>query len=295
MKAIVSFCNEVGDASKSNLLLLNIESGEMKWVPFDLENVGFRGISQDENYIYALYHAKKPGIFVLDKKTLMPFIRQEISEAKDAHSMIVDENNIYIVSTGTDQVLKYQFDKKNKKIYFSEVFWSPKGSLQNSDTHHLNSIFKKDQDIYISAFGPRKNNLWSSATAGYVLNLTRNQKVIENVTHPHSVFVRGEDIFYCESSTKTVKMNGKTIIRLDSGYTRGLFLKDDCLVLGTNSGRKVQNSDGFVANPADPGQLMLDCRVLIYKKKNISDDYALSKSFDFLPNHKEIYDVIILS
>jgi hypothetical protein len=119
--------------------------------------------------------------------------------------------------------------------------------------------------------------------------------MIENIHHPHSVFVLGDDIYYCESSTKRVKMNGQTIIQLDCGYTRGLPVDNEYLLLGTNSGRKTSKGDGFVANPADPGQIILDCKVLVYQRPRISETFKLVKSFDFLPEHEEIYDVMIIN
>jgi len=153
--------------------------------------------------------------------------------------------------------------------------------------------------VYISAFGFRKSEKWSSAEEGYIMNITENNKEIDHIYHPHSVFLESgifskKNIYYCESATRSVKKNNKTIVCIEKGYTRGLCIRGKYLILGTSSGRKKSKSTNLINNPSDPGLLEEDCKLLVYKR-NFFNKFKLQKTFDFLPNHKEIYAIICSS
>jgi len=296
MKILISFCNLPGNYG-NNLLLIDLETGKTRYL---LKNVsGFTGLTQDDEYFYALSQTSPTKIYIIEKFSGKVMLDQDLREVIDPHSLAVSGNFIYIVSTGNDQVLKYKFDRSKKRLFFQKIFWWPEDSDKISDTHHLNSISVFKDHIYISAFGPKKSEKWDSANGGYVFNITENKKEIENIYQPHSMFIKNnifskKNIYYCESSTKSIRKNNRTIIRLKKGgYTRGLYLEDKFLFLGTSGGRKKSKSTNLENNFADPGFSEEDCRLLVYKK-NMFNKFTLTKSFDFLPNHKEIYDIIVL-
>src|SRR3989339_309717 len=292
MKFLISFCNQSGD-SRNNLLLIDLKTGKKRYL---LNNVGgFTGLGQDSKYLYALSQTSPTRIYIIEKGSGKSILLQKLEEVLDPHSLAVSENFLYVVSTGNDQVLQYKFDRVKNKLFFQKIFWWPNGSDKISDTHHINSLFMLNNQMYVSAFGPKKSEKWSSADEGYILNITENRKEIEHIYHPHSIFTEGSifskrNIYYCESSTKSVKKNNLTLIKLDLGYTRGLYLQGKYLALGTSSGRKHSKSTGLINNPADEGTPEDDCRLLIFKK-NFFNKFVLKKSFDFLPNHKEIYAI----
>ncbi len=292
MQVLISFCNS-NNIEQSNLLLLNVFTNEKKWIKIKNKNNGFTGIAQDDDFIYALYQSAEPGIVIFEKKTLRIVLEKELPELKDPHSVLTNKDKIYIVSTGTDQVLEYCFSKENKEIIFKKVLWFPKKSSQQKDSYHINSIFIENKDIFISAFGLKKNERWSSAKNGFIFNISTNKEIIDSIYHPHSIIAKNKKIYYCESTSKSVKENHKTIIKLDSGYTRGLEIKERYLFLGTSSGRKNSKSSGLINNPADIGELVSDCRLLMFRK-SFFGKYKKIKEFDFSQEHEEIYDIRII-
>jgi len=286
-KVLISFCNPP-ENSKDNLIVLDVETGNQECL-LEIEN-GVTGISQDNNFIYALAQNKEKNIFIFDKSNFSLILNQKLEHLADPHSLFVDENFLYIASTGNDQILKYKFDKNNNEIDFVEFVWKPEDSIGEKDTHHINSIFKYNNEIFISAFG-KKEVKWSSAKNGYIFNITKNKKEIENIFHPHALFIQNRNFYYCESATRSVKKNKKRIITLPSGYTRGMCLEEKNLFLGTSSGRKNSKSTGEINNPSEEGILEEDCRLLIYSK-NLWGNYRQKKEFSFYPKHSEIYDII---
>jgi len=296
MEALISFCNQSG-SDGNNLLLIDLETGKKRYL---LDNVGgFTGLTQDEEYFYALSQTSSTKIYIIEKGSEKIILEQELFKTHDPHSIAVDKEDMYIVSTGNDSVLKYKFDKKKPSVTFQEIFWKPEDSSGEKDTYHINSIFIFDNQVYVSAFGSMKSEKWNSADEGYIMNITKNKKEIDHIYHPHSVFIESniflrKNVYYCESSTRSVKKNNKTIVQLKKGYTRGLCVRNNYLFIGTSSGRKKSKSTNLVNNASDTGFLEEDCRLLIYKR-NFFNNFVFQKSFDFLPNHKEIYAIIALT
>jgi hypothetical protein len=294
MKILLSFCNNAGDYDHPNLLIVDYKTIEKKWIKMDFVNNGFTGVNQDEEFIYALYQSVNSGLVVIDKKTHEIVFVQHLQELKDPHSLAVDGKHIYIVSSGTDQILKYHLNITKRTIDLVEQFWSPQDSIQTEDTHHINSIFISHGNIFISAFGHKKADTWSSAEDGYVYNISQSKQVLEHIFHPHAIFVKNDDIYYCESALRNIKKNDEIIVHLESGYIRGLFLDENILVFGTSGGRKVSKSTGLENTPAEAGLLNADCRMLLYKRGLLSGKYELADELNFFPEHTEIYDVMII-
>ncbi len=292
MKVLVSFCNARPDAADPNLLLLDVASGERTWISIEGETGGVTGVAQDARYIYAACQANPTGIAIIEKSSLRTVARRRLAEARDPHSLAVHADVLWIASTGTDQILQYRLAAHPPQLVLEKVVWSPPGSAQRSDSHHLNSLYFDGRALYASGFGPRRDERWSSATSGYVFNVSAQRAEVQDVYHPHSAFVRCGHVYCCESSSRSVKRDGQIILRLESGYTRGLHLAGHRLLLGTSSGRRHSRSTGLVNNPADPGDLVEDCRLLVFERGLLRQQYRLVRSFDFLPGRREIYDVV---
>jgi hypothetical protein len=289
MKVLISFCNKTAENIQKNLMLLDIESGKQRYL-IEQTSEGFTGLARDKNFFYALSQSPETGLVVVDRRTKKIIAQRKLKNLSDPHSLLVDGKYLYAVSTGNDQVLKYKFDKDDLSVKFLGSVWCPPGSKGEKDTYHVNSIAKYGKSIYISAFGPKKSKKWSSAKKGFIYDITKNKTVVDEIYHPHSVKVIKGKIFYCESSSRSVRDGDKNIlIKLKHGYTRGLAFVGKYLVVGTSYGRKVSKSTGLINNQADPGALEEDCRVLVYKKNSDCEDYCLAKEFNFSSRHREIY------
>lgn len=218
-----------------------------------------------------------------------------LSELKDPHSVLLDKDFLYVVSTGTDSVLRYKLIN-GKVCSESEIVWTASKTNDYGDTHHLNAITKWRSKILISAFGPKEGLRWSTAKKGYILDINTGSKIIKNIYHPHSIFAYRNKIFYCESSSKSLKTYNQRVAKFKTGYTRGLIVFRGFFIVGLSSGRKVSKSTGLINNIADPGELIPSCKVVFLKRNFWGDKIIPEKSylFDFDKFHKEIYDLIPL-
>lgn len=294
MKVLISFCNTKGKKGNPNLLLLNVLNGKQKWIDIDIDNKGFRGLAIDAKYIYTLYQKKTLGtLVIINRSNFGVVLEQDLPKLLEPHSMLLDKGCLYIVSAGNDQIQRYELNYDDLSVSYKDIFWFPKGSKHKADTHHINSIYKFQGQFFISGLGLKKGEKLSTARNGYVCNITSGQEEIGNIYHPHSIIITKAGIYFCESATRRVKLNQKTLITLKRGYIRGLWTNDEILVVGTSSGRKHSRSTKKVNNIWDPGQLESACDVSVYDLK--ARIPRLINKFDFLPAKKEIYEIISYS
>lgn len=292
MKLLISFCNQHNRETQKNLVVLDTETKDTLKIEGYPNNNGVTGLTQDNENIYAIYQADTSGIVIIDKKTLKIKRSQKLPELKDPHSLIIKNSVLYIVSTGTDSINKYTVNHPTQTISFERIIWKPGDSKGDSDTHHLNSIYLYDGRIYVSGFGPKNGERWSSAENGYIIDVLSNEKIFEGIYHPHSIIVYKNKIFFTESSKRAVRKGKRTIIKLEEGYTRGLCIKGNTIIVGTSSGRKRSKSTGLVNNFADPGMVEPSCKVMLFEKKWLQ--YKKKTEFDFYPEYQEIYDILIM-
>jgi len=226
-------------------------------------------------------------IAALRQNDLSPLYCQELPEVKDGHSILALDAKIYVVSTGSDEVICY--DLLENKLSNPRIFW--RASNSGTDTHHVNSIIKTGDELFVSAFGPKTGPLWASAKNGYVHNITTDRRVKSGIYHPHSLSAKHGQLYYCESSTRSFcSMNGP-ILKLE-GYSRGIgWLNSEIVCIASSMGRRISKSTGLIANPADPGELEGKCNLAIRNiiNKELIAEVELS---GFGP---EIYDVLVLN
>lgn len=111
---------------------------------------------------------------------------------------------------------------------------------------------------------------------------------------PHSIIVHDEDIIYAGSATHTVKKNGKVIVDLDIGYTRGLIVKNNLLIVGSSVGRKKSKSTGIIVDNTEIDDKESLCKVTIFQKGFPFYKYKPIDTFNFYPEYQEIYDILLL-
>lgn len=286
-KLLIAFCN-LSAPRDSGVLLYDVDSGKTQWV-----NMGFSklissctGLWVDDKFIFSLFQAEGiSNISVINKGSLKPVFCQTLEEVKDGHSICVLGNKLYVVSTGSDEVLRYEFT--GKKVLKPEVFW--KASDEKKDTHHLNSIIPFKKEIYVSGFGSKEGELWDTAIHGYIINISANKCVKKGIYHPHTLAVLDDKVFYCESSTQTFYSIDETIKFSLDGYTRGIcFIDNKTVAIGTSIGRKSSKSTGIVHNPADPGVKAGTCAITFF---NIESGSSWKR--DLSQYSSEIYDISI--
>ncbi|MFQ5464944.1 MAG: DUF4915 domain-containing protein [Thermodesulfobacteriota bacterium] len=284
-KIIVSFCN-MSKSRESGLVSYDFANSVVEWLDMGFQGgvKSCTGLWREGDNIYSLFMSE--GVFyvsVINAKTLLYVFCQPLEEVKDGHSICVLGRHLYVVSTGTDEVLRYEL--KGDGLKGAEVFW--KASDENQDTHHLNSVLPVNGDICVTGFGPKDGTLWRTATHGYIYNITSDRFVKRDIYHPHTLVEFGGRLYYCESSTQVFcSVDGLVKFSLD-GYTRGIcFLDNKTVAVGTSVGRKSSKSTGIVYNPADPGDKAGSCAISVHSL--VSDECL---KVDMSEYTAEIYDI----
>jgi hypothetical protein len=287
MEVLISFCNQPGEPG-NNLLLIDLKKKSKRYI---LDNVrGLAGLAQDKERFYTISQSLPAVFFAIDKISKKVLFSQELKEVKDPHQIMVSDEFVYIVSTGTDSVLRYKFGENKLLLAFDKILWKPTDSSGEKDTQHLNSITNKDGEIFISAFGKREiADKSASARDGYVVHIESEKKIITGIYHPHSLFPVGKDMYFCESAAEKVKKNEEDILKLDGGYLRGLSIKEGLCFVGVSNRRKISRSTGRLNEDRELEEVNESCKLVVFdiEKNKIFSEY------NFFPEHQEIYGVIV--
>ena len=155
-----------------------------------------------------------------------------IDEISDPHGLISLEGNVYVVSTGTNQIVELSQDLKFLKFY--ETIGE-----SDIDIDHINDICSLNGEIYISCFGKISTD---GLRCGVVTTVRSGINQITNMNEPHSVTVFNGEMFVLDSATgsivKLYNGAGFSVVSSISGYARGLALSQDHLIVGRSSPRK---------------------------------------------------------
>jgi len=159
-------------------------------------------------------------LLVLNRADLSFAALHPLENLRDVHSICLHQHSLYLVSTGTDEVIALELDGAN--IVGQTVAWRPIPEAPREDLHHLNTLVSWNGSLIVSGFGEKSGPLWSSATNGFLHDITTGQRLLSGIAQPHSMLPMGGDLLICESLVQSVRTlySGRRV-RLD-GYTRGL-------------------------------------------------------------------------
>ena len=162
-----------------------------------------------------------------------------LPEVKDGHDLLIKDNQIICVSTGTNEIHWYNCLGSILKK------WKADGE---GDAFHLNSLFILDDELYVSAFGEFKEHRgWTnkrSKEKGFVFNLESGKKVFENLSSPHHPKYINGSFYVCNSLANSLIVesgSGKVIEICLDGFTRGIAYDDQYLYVGESQNRKLQD------------------------------------------------------
>ncbi len=258
---LVSLCN-LPSPSDTALLTVDYTLNCCAWVSLgqDGELLGCTGLTSDESRHYVLYLSDGAWhVAVLEKHDLTVVFRQRLMEVDDGHSILAHQGYLYVVSTGTEEVLRYQIAAD--RLFGPLVVWRAKTS--GTETHHVNSITAWNGRLVVSAFGPKSGELWSSATDGYIQDIASGVRIQRGIHHPHSLASWKGCLCFCESHTASVYSTTGRMVELN-GYARGMcWLADDLVCVGTSIGRDLGVPGGSPGNPADHGEPSGSCGITL--------------------------------
>lgn len=295
MRLLVSFCN-LPTPRPTGLLELDTHDDARRWVPVNggtpaVQSTTGIACTDLRAYVVWLSTDKQCFLSLLERPSLGLIDVYPLAGVRDAHSVTVVDGDVFVVSTGTDEL--WRFPTSGDRLGPGHAVW--RASAEGRDTHHVNAVAYVDARICCSAFGPKPGPLWSTAIDGYVIDVERNEKLGAGLEHPHSLVAYNGDVYIAESRRARVRCLTRERSYDVGGYARGLcVLPDGRAVTATSTARRQSKSTGIVENPADPGEstgrAALDVRRI--------DDGAPQgpmMEIDLSEFGSEIYDVICLA
>jgi hypothetical protein len=255
-------------------------------------------LAQSQEYIFVATQAGLPldatggfysGYYLLvyQRKSLLFLAFHPLRRVRDAHSICYFEGRLYIVSTGTDEVVEIRLD--GHRLVSEEVCWRYDRHAPVADINHLNGICVSPEGLVVTGFGERNLETQRWSNNGFVFNLTRNQMLISGLEQPHSpLSLNGSSIAYCESAKERVGIAGDDRTLLVPGYSRGLCQVGEFLYAGTSQRRTMSRSTGA------PVTVVPNSAICTINRISISDFSVVSQT---QPGHGlgEIYDLLPLA
>jgi len=284
MKILVSLFHAKGNKT---LCLLD---EELKLINFfgykNIQNT--KGLFLYENKVFAAHKDSNDrcSISVYSKENLAILSNTSISKTKDIHSILVKDEQLWAVSTGTNEVHVYELkdfvNKKENTFPIKSIKPFNKTDTEK-DMVHLNSITQTSRDILISGFGmkEKKGEKWLNQTEGFIYSLSLKTFLpsFMKINHPHSIFVDNKDTYVCESGENSIIKNGKYLIQKLNGYPRGFLVsKEKSFFIGL--------SKRFYSLSEDK------TRIIKYNQNN--DSYKKEFEYIFDEDSVEIYDLIFI-
>lgn len=303
---LVSICDVSFDPRWSCLLRMDTNSYLTEAVDVGSSEplvIGGMGLCADDVNIFhvsqLLRKPRSPGdppiveadmvtqLSVLDRDSLDVVDVQALPEIHDCHSIARLGDELYAVSTATDELVAYQLE--GSKATNPRVIWTPSGG--GEDAHHVNAVSVVEGEIVCSAFGPKDSYAWTSAAHGYLHNVNRDVNVLEGLKQPHTVLWNNGRLYYCNSRLGTVETDG-AVVAYVSGYSRGLaFGPDDTMYVGTSVGRRPADdpirTDTF-GHPTHEGELNGRCAVVQITPSGRRTEVGLSFA------GFEVYDLLVV-
>lgn len=298
MDILISFNNTFKTPGYPCLGLLDADTMKFRFVelPPEVPQTGMLGLTVSSNYIFIglqhssagpLAYLSPPALLIFDRnnfKLLQIYIFQVV---KDVHSFLLtpDESALFVVSSGTDELIKLILDGVN--VVSEKVFWCPDPEGERSDNYHLNSIYGYQGDIYVSGFGKKtESEDWNSARNGFIYNISKGEQIVSGLEHPHSILVVDGLLTICESRKRKLRFIGNEKTIELPGYVRGLCTAADKIFVGTSARRNKSKSTGKIVKQA--GLELAECTISRISGKSLQVEERL----DLKDYANEIYELL---
>lgn len=295
---IVSFCNQISSPGRS-LCILNTSNGDSRWI--DLSNLpkvlrqdyaGICGICRVGDDVVIATQGAAPALASVNITDATITSYTPLEKSRDTHSLVFHEGYLYLVSTGTNEIYKVSIYKG--QFGREELAWGYPGVSYDKDEVHLNGLTIDGGRLIASCFGPKKaDGSWN--TEGRVFYVESGLSIQGGLNQPHSPLITGRRLIFAESAAHKVYIYNKSesdewrkekeiCLR---GYTRGLVLTDDRLLVGVSSNRKLSKSQRKFLDTTQ--QESVDSKIV---EINLSTGRQVD-SLSLLGFGREIYDMAL--
>lgn len=301
MHILVSFCN-IRVQGLPVLGLLDPIENECRALrlPDDLSSLkGITGLAVSDRCVYAVAQTFGPALgnrrtspsalLIFDRSDLKLLRRYTFQLAADVHSILLVEDSLFVVSTGTDEVIELGIS--DTECISEKIFWRREPDDLREDIHHLNAICQSSRGLLISGFGKKIDDLWDSAREGFIFNISRGEVVASGIDQPHSLIEVNGELAFCESRRRMVRTLKGPCIETLPGYTRGICVIFRELFVATSVGRQISRSHGTtINNPSAPGNLEGRCSISRFSV----DGWKLEGIIDMTAHASEIFDLLAI-
>lgn len=286
---LVSFCNQ--PLAAPGVAKLRISDGQAALVCTGLPytEAGTRQVTGLTSWLGTVYFVGRLGArFAIAR--LAPDLtiteQYELSRVRAAHSLVATgPDEFYVVSSRTDEVIRVLIDPTAGTVVAEETVWEPGRPGTREDLHHLNGLTRANGRLIVAGFGERwrevrEQRRQGNTTApydGFLVDLATGERLLTGLQMPHSPLMIDEHIAVCESAAEAVIVPGIGVADGLPGYTRGLCVAGDRILVGISRAR--QNH---------PGRQSDICVVVMLDRH----DLTVRGMFDVSAVGGEIYDLL---
>lgn len=266
MYVLVTFCNQLPSPQLA-AAVIDTSSDAVQWLALPDGFVkGATGISPYDGGVFVACQAG--GIVKYDDE-LVPCGFLPTPEANSLHSILFRpaEPALYVVSTGTDAVYRYQLDAALSRVVDTDLAYcaDPAGPL--GDRHHMNSIVEFDGDIYVSMFGVASGPNHLTRRRGSIVRISDGEAIAHDLYHPHTLYAFDDELLVIESQAHALRRVVGGPPRewpIEGGYPRGVASVGDGrrLWLGTSARRRQSASLGTPNDTAGTEPIDFRCRLI---------------------------------
>lgn len=245
---LLSFCY----AKPSGYVLARMDPKSRAFAWVDMSDVpwpvvGATGLCRSGGRCYAALQIRVPGTVgtVLAELDAAARVRRfaRLPEVFDAHSLIAWQDELLIVSSGTNQVFAVEWPDDGVprvRCFFERE--------PGADTLHMNALQVFNGSVYLSMFGCKPGASWRDACDGQVLDLGAGGAIVRRgLRHPHSLFVdRGTLLCLSSRDGSLIHIAGapRGADKPLDGYVRGALAAGGRLYVGCSMARTHSKSRG---------------------------------------------------
>ena len=248
---LISFCNQDRPRRRFALAAFERPGDPLAWLRIGVgrRDFGATGMICHDGFVFAIVQSNRcPRLVAFDAKRWTLDATSPLSQVRDPHSLALRDGRIYVSSTGDNAVYELQLDGP-PRLASERLYWRyPETSDQHDDVH-LNSLAFVDDELLVSAFGPRgPEGHWT--LDGRVLNVDTAAVLAEGLNQPHSLIHGSGFLMFCESKGGRVHVARDPERRIVfnaydiAGYTRGLAYTGDGVLIGVSASRVASRSTG---------------------------------------------------
>ncbi len=240
----MSFVNQYF-STRHTLAVFDDVSGNAEWIftpNLPWEQKGCTGLCSDGQNIYVCY--QDAGLVTFDRHLGIKHI-YSLQLAKEPHSVQYHGRALYVVSTGSNSIVRCDLGHDGDVID-ERVYWTMPGATKTEgDVFHLNSLtFDGNGRAGATLFGRKTDGSWQNANQGCLIALDDvDEPIFSNLRNPHTAFASSAGLVFAESGAgRLIREDG---VKVDlGGYVRGIAEHDGVLIAASNTRRKISHSLG---------------------------------------------------